>query len=165
MKHQRHKSQKALNRMRVKPAVSLDRSEMDKRAFDLVLKTLYNSTHRDGLHVENEIFIPARVKVAPHEAGRLWEVMVSSGWVSPVIGFGNAGKLELTKAGYQLMSQFGGYTEYLTSVQNSQHQPQTIILPIQVQADNDEDAPQLPPPADLNKVAQKNTRKKRRGHR
>jgi hypothetical protein len=167
MKHHRHKSQNALKRMKVKPTVSLDRSEMDKRVFDVVLKTLYNNAHRSGLHIENEIFRPSNIKVPPHEAGRIWEVMMSSGWVSPVIGFGNAGKLELTKAGYQLMSMFGGYSEYLTSVENSQHQPQTIILPIQVQADEEEEqkATQLPAPGDVNKVAQKSNKKRKRGHK
>ncbi|RYD55193.1 MAG: hypothetical protein EOP56_16740 [Sphingobacteriales bacterium] len=169
MKHHRHKSQNALKRMKVKPTVSLDRSEMDKRVFDLVLKTLYNSANRSGLHIENEIFAPSKVKIAPHETGRLWEVMISSGWVSPVIGFGNAGKLELTKAGYQFMATFGGYSEYLTSVANSQQQPQTIILPIQVQAEEEHTmqpaTQELPAPAEVGKVAHKNGRKKRRAHR
>jgi hypothetical protein len=60
-------------------------------------------------------------------------VLTSSGWVSPTIGFGKAGKLELTKAGFLMMSQFGGYSQYLASAQSNQ--PQTIILPIQVEGE------------------------------
>ena len=70
--------------------------------------------------------------------------MISSGWVTPVIGFGNAGKVELTKTGYQLMSQFGGYSEYLTAAAAANQQPQTIILPIQIQDDHEEQTIQLP---------------------
>jgi hypothetical protein len=134
-----NKSRKVLERMKVMPTVTLDRIEFDKKVFDLVLKTLYNNSQKDGLHMENEILSPQKLRLPANEAHRLWEVFISSGFVSPMIGFGNAGKLELTKAGYQLMSQYGGYSEYLTSVQNTQQQPQTIILPIQVQADEEEE--------------------------
>ncbi len=158
-----NKSQKALRRLNVRPALALDNKELDKQVFDLVLKTLYNNADRNGLHVENEIFAPLQIKMPAHDTGRLWEVMISSGWVSPVIGFGNAGKLELTKAGYQLMSQFGGYSEYITSVMNSQQQPQTIILPIQIQGE-EEDTHQIQEAPEANKVAHR-SHKKRRGHK
>jgi hypothetical protein len=164
MKHLRtNKSRKALDRLKVRPAISIDRSEMDKKVFDLVLKTLYNNVGKNGLHVENEIFASCKISLPAHETSRLWEVMTSSGWVSPVIGFGNAGKLELTKAGFQLMSQFGGYSEYLTSVQNSQQQPQTIILPIQIQGEEEQETEkqEIHPLPETNKVAQKLQKKKR----
>lgn len=155
-----NRSQKALRRLNVRPAIALDTKELDKQVFDLVLKTLYNNTDRNGLHVENEIFAPLEIKMPAHDTGRLWEVMISSGWVSPVIGFGNAGKLELTKAGYQLMSQFGGYSEYLTSVL-TQQQPQTIILPIQIQGE-EEETHEIQESPEANKVAQQLPKKKRK---
>jgi hypothetical protein len=83
--------------------------------------------HRDVLE-KSRIVLPSR------EKQRLWEVLTSSGWVSPTIGFGKAGKLELTKAGFLMMSQFGGYSQYLASVQTNQ--PQTIILPIQIEGED-----------------------------
>lgn len=162
MKHLRtSKNRKALDRLKTKPAIALDRSEMDRKVFDLVLKTLYNNAGKSGLHVENEILAACRISLPSNENSRLWEVMTSTGWVSPVIGFGNAGKLELTKAGVQLMAQFGGYSEYLTSMQNSQQQPQTIILPIQMQAEEEPKQEVHELPGKENKVAHRTIRKGR----
>lgn len=137
------KHQQVLQRMKVRPVEVVDRTTNDKNVFDIVLKSLYNNAD-NALHLENQIYTPNNVKMNNKEAERLWEVMLSSGWVTPVIGFGNSGKVELTKTGYQLMSQFGGYSEYLNAVQANQ-QPQTIILPIQVQEDdNTQEAIPLP---------------------
>lgn len=149
------KNQKALQRMKVRPAEVIDRSVADKNIFDIVLKHLYNNAD-SALHLENQIYAPNNVKLNNKESERLWEVMISSGWVTPVIGFGNAGKVELTKTGYQLMSQFGGYSEYLIAVQATQ-QPQTIILPIQIQDDDNEQQP-IPLPA-AGETSQKINRK------
>lgn len=125
--------------MKVRPVVVVERSELDKKIFDLVLKKLYDNSDKNMLHLENEIYGPSNVKLPSAEAERIWEVMISSGWITPVIGFGNNGKVELTRSGYQLMAQFGGYSEYLATM-NQPAQPQTIILPIQIQ----EDTPALP---------------------
>lgn len=137
------KHQQALQRMKVRPVEVIDRTASDKNIFDTVLKQLYNNAD-DSLHLENQIYAPNNIRLNKKESERLWEVMISSGWVTPVIGFGNAGKVELTKTGYQLMSQFGGYSEYLTAAAAANQQPQTIILPIQIQDDQEEQTIQLP---------------------
>jgi len=90
-----------------------DHRDIDRRLFDIVLASLYENADKDTLHMENDILKPLNINLPPNEADRIWEVMVSSGLVSPVVGFGNAGKLELTKAGYQLLSQYGTYSQYL----------------------------------------------------
>lgn len=134
MKHLRiNKQKKALQLVNT---WDQDRIQMDKSVFDVVLKTLYVGT-KNELHLENEIYATAKLKVPPKEADRLWNVLMSSGWVVPAVGFGRAGKVELTKAGYQLMATFGGYKEYLESVENSQ-KPQTIIMPYQVEDEEEE---------------------------
>jgi hypothetical protein len=155
------KTQKTLQRLKVRPAEKVDRIAADKNIFDTVLKHLYNNADI-SLHLEKQIYVPNNIKLTHKEAERLWEVMISSGWVTPIIGFGNAGKVELTKTGYQLMAQFGGYSEYLTAVQNN-NQPQTIILPIQVQDDDGADE-HLQLPAPQEKTAQK-INKKSKYHR
>ena len=43
--------------------------------------------------------------------------------------FGNAGKMALTKPGYQLMEKFGGYFEYLEATKNTE-QNETSIIPV-----------------------------------
>ncbi len=134
----KNKAHKALRRLKVKSPVILDRSEADKKIIDAVLKTLYHNADKDTLNLENDIYRPLRIKMPLREAERLWNVMTSTGLISPVIGFGNAGRIELTRSGYQLMSQYGSYADYLASQNN--HQPQTVILPIQIEGDNGVDA-------------------------
>lgn len=111
------------------------RSQMDKSLFDVVLKTLYVNS-KSELDLEKEIFAAANLKVPHTESERIWNVLMSSGLVSAAVGFGKAGKVELTKQGYQLMAQFGSYKQYLESVEASQ-KPQTIIMPFSV-SDEDE---------------------------
>jgi len=119
------------------------RLELDRYVFDLVMKCLYHNSDKSELSFEAEILKHAKVKLPHKEVTRLWNVLASSTWVAPTVGFGRAGKLELTHAGYQLMSQFGGYKEYISSVEEGQ-KPQTIIMPISVS--NEDDEPATPEP-------------------
>jgi hypothetical protein len=137
MSHTRNHTRKAVRRLKGEKPVILDQTEHDKVVIDHVLKVLYNNSSNISLSLENQVYTTFGKPITRNEAERLWEIMLSSGLVSPVIGFGNAGKVALTRTGYQLMSQFGGYKEYLTAMQNSQG-PQTIILPIQVEGGADE---------------------------
>jgi hypothetical protein len=111
------------------------RGQMDRSVFDVVLKTLYINS-KSELDLEKDIFAASKLQIPKTESERIWNVLMSSGLVSAAVGFGKAGKVELTKQGYQLMAQFGGYKEYLESVENSQ-KPQTIIMPFSI--DNDEE--------------------------
>ncbi len=138
-----NKNQRIVKRMKVSASPVIDRNILDKAVIDTVLKVLYNNADKDALHLENEIYKPNRITLPKKEAERLWAVMIASGWVSPVIGFGNAGKLELTREGYQLMAQYGGYAEYLNAINNSQQQ-QTLILPFQVEEQKPESSPLTP---------------------
>lgn len=105
----------------------VDRNEVDIQIIDLVLKTLYHNSHIDELHIDNDIYKNANLKLPYVESERLWEVMLNSGLVNPVAGFGNAGKLKLSRTGYQLMAQYGGYTEYMEAMQKNNTPPQIII--------------------------------------
>lgn len=111
---QRLKNQAKVNQQQQRPLLVLpDHRDIDRRLFDIVLASLYENADKDTLHMENDIFKPLNINLPPNESDRIWEVMISSGFVSPVVGFGNAGKLELTQAGYQLLSQYGTYSQYL----------------------------------------------------
>ena len=83
-----------------------NRLELDRHIFDVVMKCLYHNADRSELAFEADILKHAKIKLPPKEVSRLWNVLASSNWVSPTVGFGRAGKLELTHAGYQLMSQY-----------------------------------------------------------
>ncbi len=128
------KPKKSVDKKEVKPMTIVDRSEVDKHIIDLVLRTLYNNSDIDVLHLEDDIYKPAKVEIPHKEAERLWEVMTSSGLIKPVVGYGNAGKIELSRSGYQLMAQFGGYIEYINSLKRPD-QLQTV--PEQVEQDDD----------------------------
>lgn len=150
------KNRRVLRRMKVKPTIVLDRSSLDKAVIDLILKCLYNNADKEALHIEKDIYEPNNIKLPLKESERIWNVMIASGWISPVIGFGNAGKIELTREGTQLMAQFGGYKEYLDAVSQSNNQQQTVILPIQIDESQD---PQITPCEDEKKQKPKKGKK------
>ena len=128
------KNRRILKRMKVKPSVLpviLDQSDIDKAVMDTVLSTLYNNSDKDAMHLENEIYKPHNIQMPLKEAERIWEIIKASGLITPVIGFGNGGKVELTREGYQLMAQYGSYKNYLNILQAPQQQP-TFILPLSI---------------------------------
>lgn len=136
MKNIRIRKKKNLLKVKYNPNQN-DRLELDKYVFDVALKCLYNNSDKSELGFETEILPYTKLKLPKKEISRLWNVLATSNWVAPTVGFGRAGKLELTQAGYQLMSQFGGYKEYLAGVENSQ-KPQTIIMPIQIEGEDEQ---------------------------
>ncbi len=151
----RNKNRNALKRLKV-PAATANapqNSVVDADVIDVVLNTLYRNADKDILNLENDIYKPANIQLPHKEAERLWEVMISTGWITPTIGFGNSGKVGLSRAGYQLLAQFGSYKAYLASLQQN-NQPQTIIMPFQL--DNDEE---VIPPDGENKKKSNETKK------
>ncbi len=82
---------------------------------DKVISTLYNHMDRNGMHFERELLAPKKIKLAPKDADRLWDVLLSTGLVTSIIGFGNEGKLAITPAGIQMITRFGAYKNYLDS--------------------------------------------------
>ncbi len=137
MKKTRIRTKKNLRKAITFKPTETNRLELDKYIFDVAMKCLYHNADKSELGFETEILKYAKVKLPQKEISRLWNVLASSNWVAPTVGFGRAGKLELTHAGYQLMSQFGGYKQYLDTVENNQ-KPQTIIMPFQVEDDSAE---------------------------
>lgn len=121
-----HNRASKVKKAKIKPAV-VDRNEIDIAIIDIVLKALYHNSHIDTLHIENDIYKNANINIPYVEAERLWEVLINSGLANPVAGFGNAGKMKLSRTGYQLMAQYGGYREYMDVLKNSQQQQQIII--------------------------------------
>jgi len=142
-----NKGHRTIRKMRVKASQIIDISEIDKQVIDLVLHTLYNNSDIDTMSLEEQIYKPNNISLNKKDYERLWEVLISSGWISPVVGFGNAGKISLTREGYKLMAQFGSYMKYLEAV-NAPQTPSTVILPLQVQEEQD---PEITPPSEKKK--------------
>lgn len=125
------KKMREIRNVQQQQTVTMTRFELDRQVFDLVLSTLYENSDKNVLDLQREIFKPYHVQLPPKENERIWDVLVSSGLVNPVMGFGNAGKLELSKAGFQLMTQYGSYTGYLAANQ-AQHEQQRPTFLVQL---------------------------------
>lgn len=106
-----------------------DRKQHDIKIIDTALRSLYNDGDKVTKSLQDEILKPNKIHVSEKDAGRLWDLMVSTGLVNSVIGFGNAGKLTLTNEGYQLMSQYGSYSAFLEERNKQQAQGQGIVFP------------------------------------
>jgi hypothetical protein len=142
-----NKGHNVIRKMKVMPAQIIDIAEKDKIVIDTVLRTLYNNADIDALQIEDQIYKANNISLNKKDSERLWEVLIGSGLVSPVVGFKNAGKISLTKEGYKLMAQFGSYLKFLEAA-NAPQTPSTIILPLQVQEEQD---PNITPPIEKKK--------------
>lgn len=110
--------------------VFVDKKEQDVFIIDTTLKCLYNEGDKVPRSFYAEILKNSRIRIPENEAERVWDILVNTGLVNPVIGFGNSGKLTLTNEGYQLMNQFGSYSAFLQERQKQQAQPgPNIVFP------------------------------------
>jgi hypothetical protein len=138
---QHSKKQKVVERFknRVSLPGAKDRKEQDTRIIDVALKSLYNDGDKVTRALQTEILVPNKIKITEQEAERLWDIMVNTGLVNSVIGFGNAGKLSLTNAGYQLMSQYGSYSAFLEERDKQAHAGQNMVFPQFIIEQSEED--------------------------
>lgn len=95
---------------------------------DVALNALYNNGDKTTRALNDEILIPNSISLPENEVERLWDILLSTNLVNPVIGFGNAGKLTLTNSGYQMMNQYGSYSAFLDE-KLRQAQGQNMIFP------------------------------------
>lgn len=106
----------------------ITRQDMDRMIFDMVMSEIYENSDVNEL-LYDEILSKYRVQLPEKEKQRLWDVLTNTTWVSPKMGFGQAGKLELTQQGYQLMSQYGSYSNYVEATQRAMPAMQIIQNP------------------------------------
>ena len=108
---------------------------------DIVMKTLFENADKNGLNLEKDIFRPLDIKLPAKEVDKVWEVIINSGLINPIVGFGNSGKVELTSEGVKMMSQYGGYLNFL-----AQTQPNNFVIqnPASPSANNEEQQPTDP---------------------
>ncbi|PSK91928.1 hypothetical protein B0I18_10422 [Taibaiella chishuiensis] len=105
-----------------------DKKQQDIHMIDVALNALYNNGDKTTRALNDEILIPNSISLPENEVERLWDILLSTNLVNPVIGFGNAGKLTLTNSGYQLMNQYGSYSAFLDE-KLRQAQGQNMIFP------------------------------------
>lgn len=128
------KKRKIIHRFRTRKSAeaSVDRKEQDVYLIDLVLQKLYNQGDKQTASVEEDVLKPNKIDFTDAGSERLWDVLLSTGLVHPVIGFGRAGRLSLTNDGYQLMNKFGSYKTFLDQrEQQARAGSQTVAMPQQ----------------------------------
>ena len=126
------KRKKGLERFknRVPLPAMMDKKQQDIVIIDKALESLYNDGDKVIRSLQEDILKPNKLGLNEKESARLWDLMVNTGLVHAVIGFGNTGKLDLTNEGYQLMSQFGSYSAFLQEHQRQlAQQNQSMAFP------------------------------------
>ena len=126
------KKRKGIERFknRVPLPAMMDKKTQDILIIDKALESLYNDGDKVVRSLQDDVLKPNKVMLNESGVARLWDMMVNTGLVHPVIGFGNNGKLDLTNEGYQLMSQFGSYSAFLAEHQRQQQaQSQSMAFP------------------------------------
>lgn len=101
----------------------LSQDQIDIEITDLVLKKLFNNGEKRPASLKDDILIPNKINYNADQLDRLWDVLMNTGLVSAVIGFGRHGRLELTSQGYQLMEQFGSYSNFIKKQMEAKKQP------------------------------------------
>ncbi len=114
---------------RVPLPAMVDRKQQDSIIIDAALKALYNDGDRIPRSLQDDVLLPNKIKISEKEAARIWDIMINMGLVHALIGFGNAGKLDLTNEGYQLMNQFGSYSAFLDEKNKQTQQGQSMMFP------------------------------------
>jgi len=111
-----NKKRKIIHRFRTRNTAeaSVSQKERDIQLIDLVLKKLYNEGDKETASLNEDILKPARIQFTEAGSDRLWDLLLSTGLVNPVIGFGKSGNLTLTNDGYQLMTKFGSYSNFIS---------------------------------------------------
>lgn len=115
----------------------ITRQDMDRMIFDMVMGEIYEHSDVNELMFD-DILGKYKVQLPENEKQRLWDVITNTSWVSPKMGFGQAGKLELTQQGYQLMSQYGSYSNYVAATQMAMSNMQ-VVSPHQQTSEKQDD--------------------------
>jgi hypothetical protein len=107
--------------------------DKDLCVIDTTLNALYNNGDKTTKEFQKEILRNNRIKLTQEEVDRMWDILLSTGLVNPLIGFGNSGKLAITNQGYQLMRQYGSYSAFIKDrekkIQQASQQSQEMLFP------------------------------------
>jgi len=113
------------NEEHAKPVLS--QKEIDTQLLDIILQALYNNGNKLSLSLTKDIFDTLKIPYNQEGSERIWEILINTGFVSPVIGFGNEDKMDLTTDGYKMMTRYGSYKAYLATLEQNQNNPKIVI--------------------------------------
>lgn len=128
---QRQRKKKIVERFknRVPLPAMKDRKQQDIYIIDAALKALYNDGDKVTGSLQDDILNANHIRISERDAARIWDIMINTGLVHSLIGFGNSGKLSLTNEGYQLMNQFGSYSAFIEEKDRQQQGQQNMMFP------------------------------------
>lgn len=151
---QLNKKLKVINRLKTRKTTeaTVDQKAEDLHLIDLVLEKLFNGGDKQTASLEEDVLLAHKIPYTEPGRERLWDLLVNTGFVQPVIGFGKAGRLSLTSEGYQLMTRFGSYSKFIEERQRqaqsqSQGQAMTRFI-IATSPDTEQDQPEADPPGE-----------------
>lgn len=94
--------------------IQLTHKDISNILIDISMKELYNEGDKRELRLVEDILTPNKIQFSNEQSlESYWDIITNSGFVKPSIGFGNNGKVSLSKAGFDLMNQFGSYMDFL----------------------------------------------------
>lgn len=101
--------------------IQLTQKDISNILIDMSMRALYNDGDKRELRLVEDILTPNSIQFNDEKSlESYWDIITNSGFIKPSIGFGNNGKVSLSKSGFDLMNQFGGYMNFLQSQNNPQ---------------------------------------------
>lgn len=127
-----NKKNRLVKRFRIRHTneASADKKIQDVALIDIVLKKLYNNGDKNTASLEEDILKPNKIQFTEEGSNRLWDILMSTNLVSPVIGFKRSGRIAITSEGYKLMSNFGSYQNFIEQREQQAKQPAAKGIPI-----------------------------------
>lgn len=101
----------------------------DEVIVDIVLQRLFNHGNKQTASLADDIFVPLNIEFTEAGHNRIWDLLISTNLVAPVIGFGRSGRLAITKEGFQLMNQYGSYRNFIQLRAAAQQQKASATQP------------------------------------
>lgn len=85
----------------------------DIELINATMNAVYNNGDKQVIDLKADVLTKCGCNYNDTMTNRLWDILDSTNLVSPVVGFGNMNKLSITADGYNLMSKYGSYKNFL----------------------------------------------------
>ncbi len=86
---------------------------------DYVFFTLYTNLDKNEMHFEEEIIAPTKLPLDAKQIDHLREVVITTGFVKPSVGFTKRGFVYLNANGIQIMKTYKTYSAYSAAANNN----------------------------------------------
>ncbi len=77
---------------------------------------LYKNLSKNEMHLEQDILAPTHIILDDNQLEHLRELLFSTSFIKPCIGFGKRGLIYLTGQGIHMMKTYGSYMNYVQAL-------------------------------------------------